>query len=234
MKIIILCGGVGKRISSETKTKPKPMIKIGGKPILEHIMDRYLKYNLNDFYLLLGYKGDQIKNYFKKKNKFKIKFIKTGKETGTGGRILKIRKFIKKNENFMLTYGDGLTDQNFNKLLKFHKNNKKICTITIVRPPARFGEVKIKKNIITRYREKRPPTVGWINGGFMVLNQKIFNFLNKKNNFEMLEGKPMEKLSRKKKLAGFRHKGFWQCMDTLKEKEYLNNLFKNKMAPWTN
>ena len=233
LKVVILCGGLGQRISIETKNKPKPLIKIGRLAILEHIMNIYHNYGYNNFYLLLGYKGDQIKKYFSKKKQFKITYIKTGIKTGTAGRLFKMKRFINKNEDFHLTYGDGLTSQNLNKLIKLHVKMKKICTMTTVRPPARFGEVKLNKSFIVGYKEKRKPDSGWINGGFMVLNEKIFNLLSNKRD-EMFEGKPMEKLSKNKQLIGYKHKGFWQCMDTLKEKEYLTALVKKGNPPWIN
>jgi glucose-1-phosphate cytidylyltransferase len=233
IKVVILCGGRGQRISVETKYKPKPLIKIGSKPILQHIMEVYKKNGFNNFYLLLGYKGQQIKDYFRKKKFFNIKFIDSGISTGTAGRLLFIRKFLKKNENFLLTYGDGLTNQNLMKLLKLHLKKNKICTMTIVRPPTRFGEVKIKNDFIIDYKEKRKVGSGWINGGFMALNEKIYKYIGK-NQAGMFESKPMEKLSKKKKLIAFKHNGFWQCMDTLKEKEYLNFLLRSNKAPWIN
>ena len=233
MKVVILCGGVGQRIAVETKNKPKPLIKIGKISIIEHIMNIYKQNGFNDFYLLLGYKGAKLKKYLKNNKRYNINFIETGLKTGTAGRIRKIKKYIAKNENFHLTYGDGLTNQNIKKLVKFHNKFNKIVTMTVVRPPARWGEVKINKSLITTYKEKRAAESGWINGGFMVLNEKIFEFL-KGNFFEMLEGKPMEKLSKQKQLVGYKHKGFWQCMDTLKEKEYLASLIKKGTAPWEN
>ena len=233
MKVVILCGGKGQRISVETKNKPKPLIKIGKFAILEHIMQIYKNYGLNNFFLLTGYKGKKIKQFFKRNRKYNITFIETGLHTGTAGRIKKFKKFLKKNENFHLTYGDGLSDQNINNLCKFHLKHNKMCTMTVVRPPARWGEVKIKKSLITQYKEKRAAESGWINGGFMVLNEKIFKLLSNKQD-EMFEGKPMEKLSKNKQLIGFKHKGFWQCMDTLKEKEYLATLVKKGNPPWIN
>ncbi len=233
MKIVIFCGGRGQRISSETKKRPKPLIKIGNLPIVQHIMNIFRKYGFNNFYLLLGYKGNQFKKYFKNKKRYKIKFIKTGLDTGTAGRILYFKKFLKKNENFMLTYGDGLTSQNLTKLLRFHDEKGKICTMTIVRPPGRFGVVRVKDHFITNFEEKRQVDGGWINGGFMVLNEKIFRYLSR-NKKEMLEGELMEKICRKKNLIGYKHHGFWQCMDTLREKEYLHSLYKSKKAPWIN
>lgn len=231
LKVVILCGGMGQRISTETKNKPKPLIKIGKYPILEHIMNIYKKFGLNNFYLLLGYKGEKIKKYFENKKNFNITFLNSGLKTGTAGRLLKLKKLIKKNENFHLTYGDGLSNQNINNLYKFHLKKKNLCTMTVVRPPSRFGEVRIKNTFILNYKEKRPVNVGWINGGFMVMNQKIFKYINS-NKKEMLEAKPMERLSKNRKLIGFKHAGFWQCMDTLKEKEYLDYLEKNGKSPW--
>ena len=185
MKTIILCGGYGTRLSEETKIKPKPMVKIGKYPIVEHIMHSYKNFGFNDFILALGYKGYFIKRYFKKKKISRVSLIDTGVKTLTGGRLLRLKKYFKPGENFMLTYGDGISNQNIKKLYNFHKKNKKIATMTIVRPPVRFGEVEIKKNLVTRFKEKPQSTKGWINGGFFVLNYKIFEFI--KNDQTMLE-----------------------------------------------
>ncbi len=230
MKTIILCGGFGTRLSEETKIKPKPMVKIGKFPIVEHIMHTYKKYGYQEFILALGYKGYYIKKYFKKKGNSKLNLVDTGLKTLTGGRLLRLKKYFKPGENFMLTYGDGISNQNIKKLYNFHKKNKKIATMTIVRPPVRFGEVEINKNLVTRFKEKPQSTKGWINGGFFVFNYKIFEFI--KNDQTMLEREPMERLLKKKQLLAFKHKGFWQCMDTLREKNYINNLFKNNKLPW--
>ncbi len=230
MKTIILCGGFGTRLSEETKIKPKPMVKIGKFPIVEHIMHSYKKYGYEEFILALGYKGYYIKKYFTKKGNSKLNLVDTGVKTLTGGRLLRLKKYFKPGENFMLTYGDGISNQNIKKLYNFHKKNKKIATMTIVRPPVRFGEVEIKKNLVTRFKEKPQSTKGWINGGFFVFNYKIFEFI--KNDQTMLEREPMERLLKKKQLVAFKHKGFWQCMDTLREKNYINNLFKNNKLPW--
>ena len=230
MKTIILCGGFGTRLSEETKIKPKPMVKIGKFPIVEHIMHSYKKYGYQEFILALGYKGYYIKKYFKKKGNSKLNLIDTGLKTLTGGRLLRLKKYFKPGENFMLTYGDGISNQNIKKLYNFHKKNKKIATMTIVRPPVRFGEVEINKNLVTRFKEKPQSTKGWINGGFFVFNYKIFEFI--KNDQTMLEREPMERLLKKKQLVAFKHKGFWQCMDTLREKNYINNLYKNNKLPW--
>ena len=231
MKIVILCGGLGSRLSEETKLKPKPMVKVGNMPILSHIIKIYEKFGYNEFYIALGYKGHVIKKYFSKlKTKSKFHLINTGAKTLTGGRLLRLKKYFKKDENFMLTYGDGLSGQNISKLVKFHLKNKKIATMTIVRPPVRFGEVKIHKNIIKRFREKPQISSSWINGGFFVFNSKIFDLI--KNDQTMLERKPLEKLSQKGQLCGFKHYGFWHCMDTIRDKESLNKIWDEGKAPW--
>tara|TARA_E500000178_G_scaffold337295_1_gene376274 strand:+ start:26 stop:733 length:708 start_codon:yes stop_codon:yes gene_type:complete len=233
MKVVILCGGKGTRLGFETKIIPKPMAKIDNDPIVLHIMNYYMKFGFNDFILALGYKGKVIKNYFnRKKGKFsyKVKCVETGIKSLTGGRLLKLKKYLSKDNNFMLTYGDGLTNQNLKDLERFHTKNKKIATMTIVRPPVRFGEVKLKGNLIKNFKEKPQINNSWINGGFFVFNKNIFKYLGKGN--EMLEREPLEKLSEKKQIIGFKHLGFWQCMDTPREKEYLIKLLKKKNAPW--
>jgi len=231
MKIVILCGGFGTRLSEETKLKPKPMVKIGRKPIVCHIMDTYERNGFNNFILALGYKGKVMKNYFSKnKRKSKINMVYTGKNTLTGGRLLKLKNLFSKNENFMLTYGDGLTNQNIKKLLSFHKNHGKIATITAVRPQLRFGELKVSGTKVKSFREKPQSVTGWVNGGFFVFNSKIFNYI--KNSQTMLEREPLEKLARTGQLVAFKHHGFWQCMDTMRDKKFLNKLWYSKKAPW--
>ena len=232
MKIVILCGGLGSRLSEETKIKPKPMVKIGNKPILSHIIGLYENFGYNDFILALGYKGNYIKNYFSKKNRGgpKLKLVDTGAHTMTGGRLLKLKKYFDKNETFMLTYGDGLSNQNMKKLLNFHIRNGKIATMTAVRPPARFGELKLKNNKVIKFEEKPQVSKNWINGGFFVFNYKIFSFI--KNNKTMLEREPLEKLAKNGELAAYKHYGFWQCMDTMRDKILLNNLWKKRKNPW--
>ena len=181
---------------------------------------------------MLGYKGNIIKNYFKRKEySKKIKFIETGLKTLTGERILKIKKLIKKNENFMVTYGDGLSNVNLKKLLKFHLKQKKIATLTAVRPPARFGEIYFKKNhIVKNFQEKQQISSGWINGGFIIFSSRIFKYLKKK---EMLERQPMKRLLKSNNLTAYKHEGFWQCMDTMRDKTNLENLIKkSKILPW--
>ncbi len=232
MKVVILCGGLGTRLGLETKTLPKPMVKIDKDPILIHILRLYEKYGYKDFILALGYKGEYIENFFrKKKKKLKIKLVKTGKKTLTGTRLLKLKKLLSKEENFMLTYGDGLSNQNLDKLVRFHKKHKKIGTMTVVRPPVRFGEVTLKGKNISTFKEKPQIKSSWINGGFFVFNKKFFNFL-KKNSNEMLERSPLERLVKKKQLKAFKHNGFWQCIDTPRDKDFIKKLIKSKAAPW--
>ena len=233
MKVIIFCGGLGSRLSEETKIKPKPMVQIGKEPILIHIMKIYSKYGFNDFILALGYKKNIIIDYFKKnKNKkWNVELVDTGHNTLTGNRLLKLKKYLKNENDFFLTYGDGLTDINIKQLLKYHKEKKKIVTLTAVRPPAIFGELKINKSgTVINFKEKNQINSGWINGGFFVLCKKIFDYLPKSQC--MLEREPMIKLTNKKEIAAFRHKGFWQCMDTLRDKELLNKIWKSGKAKW--
>ena len=231
MKVILLAGGFGTRLSEHTKTIPKPMVNVAGKPMLLHIMKLYAKYGYKDFYIALGYKGEIIKKFFNKKFfDWNINLAETGRNTMTGGRLLRLKKYFGKNENFMMTYGDGLTNQNLQQLLKHHLKHKKIATMTVVRPPVRFGEVKLKKNKIVQFKEKPQSSEGWINGGFFVLNSKVFDFINGDN--QMFEREPIEKLTSQNQLMGFKHYDFWQCMDTIRDKNLLNSLVKNKKAPW--
>ena len=225
MKVIILAGGFGTRISEYTKKIPKPMIKIGNKPIIYHIMNHYSKYGFKEFFIALGYKGHIIKEYFKKiKNEWKINFIETGLRTMTGGRLKRFKGIIKKNETFMMTYGDGLSNVNIKNLVKFHKKNKKIATLTAVRPPARFGAIKIKKNKVTYFKEKSSLDEGWINGGFFIFEPEIFEYI--KSDSTILENEPLSILGSKKKLNAYKHYGFWQCMDTVRDKEILEKKIK--------
>ena len=239
MKIIILAGGKGTRISELTKIIPKPMIKIGKKPILMHIIEHYSKFGKKDFYVALGYKSSVVQNYFKNFKKFDQPFIFlinkkkititlsfTGKNTLTGGRIKRMKRFINKDENFMFTYGDGVSNVNLRNLEKFHLKNKKIITVTAVRPPARFGEITIKNNRVNTFKEKPQVTEGWINGGFFVANYKFFRFI--KGDKTILEKEPLEKAAKLKQLFAFKHKGFWKCMDTLRDKHVLEQIYKKK------
>jgi len=230
-KVVILCGGLGSRLSEETKKIPKPMIRIGKLPILIHIMNIYKKHGFEDFILALGYKKKIIIDYFKKKKlkNINVQLVDTGKNSLTGTRLLKLKKFIK-NDNFLLTYGDGLGDINLNKLLKFHIKNNKVATITAVRPPARFGELFLKKHLVKKFEEKNQVNSGWINGGFFIFKKKIFKFIPKKSC--MLEKDPMNKLALKKELVAYKHKSFWQCMDTTRDKELLNRIWKSGKSRW--
>ena len=229
MKVVILAVGKGTRISEYTKILPKPMIKIGTKPILEHIINYYIKFGFKDFIIASGYKHRIIKDYFKKKNfSAKIKVIDTGVETLTGSRIKKLSSELK--ERFMLTYGDGLSNINLRKLLKFHIKNKKKITLTAVHPPARFGELSVVKNTVVNFEEKPQLQKGWINGGFFVVEPEFLNLIGNKN--VMLERTPLKKAVKTKNLAAFKHAGFWFCMDTLRDKKVLDNLVKIKKSPW--
>ena len=227
MKVVILAGGFGTRISEYTKSIPKPMIKIKGTPILVHIMKHYTKFGFNNFYIALGYKGNVIKNYFKnKKFKWNINLINTGKNTMTGGRLRKLKKYLI-GESFFLTYGDGLSNVNIKKLLDFHKNNKKLVTLTAVRPPARFGALKLKGNVVKYFKEKSKMDEGWINGGFFVINSKFFSYIRNDNTY--LEREPLENITKKKQLAAYRHNGFWQCVDTKRDLILLNKILKKEI-----
>ena len=224
MKVVILAGGLGTRLSEYTRTIPKPMVKVGDEPMIYHIMKLYAKYGFKDFYVALGYKGDVISNYFKKrKTDWKITLIKTGLKTMTGGRLKRLQKYLNK-ETFMLTYGDGISNVNLKKLLKFHRRNKKIATLTAVRPPARFGNIKLLGNKVKYFKEKSKLDEGWINGGFFVIEPKFFKYIS--NDKTYLEKEPLEKITKKKQLVAFKHEGFWQCMDTKRDKDYLEQIIK--------
>ena len=230
MKVVILAGGFGTRLSEYTKSIPKPMVKIGKIPILVHIIKHYMKYGLNDFIIAGGYKYSIISNYFKKKKikKANIRVINTGLNTLTGKRLKYLENMLK--ETFMLTYGDGLSNIDINKLYNFHKKNKKKITITAVHPPARFGELEIKGNLVQKFKEKPQLQKGWINCGFFVIEPSFLNLIGNKN--EMLERGPINRAVRKKNLVAFKHNGFWFCMDNLRDKNVLENLVKFKKAPW--
>lgn len=228
MKVVILAGGFGTRLSEYTKTIPKPMVKVGGRPIIFQIMKLYAKYGFNDFYIALGYKGEIIKTFFKKKfYDWNVTLVDTGKKTMTGGRLKKMKNLFRKNETFMMTYGDGLSNVNIKKLLNFHKKNKKLVTLTAVRPPARFGVIKLKGNFVNYFKEKSKMDEGWINGGFFVINAKFLNFI--KNSQTFLEKEPLEKATKQKQLAAFKHRGFWQCMDTKRDKDKLDEILKKNI-----
>ena len=226
MKVILLAGGFGTRLLEYTKIIPKPMINVGGKPMLFHIMKLYAKYGFKDFYIALGYRGEVIRKFFKK-NFFdwNINLIETGKNTMTGGRLKRLKKYIGK-ETFMMTYGDGLSNVNLEKLLKFHKKNKKLVTLTAVRPPARFGVLKIKGDYVRYFKEKSKLDEGWINGGFFVMEPEFFSFIKNDNTY--LEREPLEEATKKRQLSAFRHEGFWQCMDTKRDKDKLDKILNSK------
>ena len=230
MKTVILCGGYGTRLSEETIIKPKPMVKIGNKPILEHIMGIYEYYGYNQFILALGYKSEYIKKFYKNKNKQNINLVYTGKDTKTGGRLLRLKSYLKNEKTFMLTYGDGVSNINIKKAIQFHNNHGKIATITAVRPPVRFGELKINRNKVKSFKEKPQVGQGWINGGFFIFNNEILNFI--RNDQTMLEREPLEKLTKAGQLMAFEHKGFWKCMDTMRDKILLNKLWNKGNALW--
>jgi len=226
MKVVILAGGFGTRLSEYTKTIPKPMINIDGKPILLHIMKFYAKHGFKNFYIALGYRGKIIKKFFNKKFfDWNINLIETGKNTMTGGRLKRLKKYVG-NETFMMTYGDGLSNVNLNKLLKFHKKNKKLVTLTAVRPPARFGALRLKGHNVNYFKEKSQLDEGWINGGFFVMEPKFLKFIKNDNTY--LEREPLEQMTKKRQLMAFKHKGFWQCMDTKRDKDKLDKILKSK------
>ena len=232
MKVVILAGGKGSRISYYTQKIPKPMVKIGGKPILSHIMSLFKYYGFDDFIIAAGYKKSVIDKYYKNSKNFKkIKIVDTGKDTQTGGRILKLKKFLKNENSFFVTYGDGVSNLDLNKLLNFHLKQKKIATVTAVRPPVKFGEMNIKKNkIVKSFIEKPSLNSGWINGGFFILNKDIFKYI--KNYQSIFEREPLITLSKKKQLIAFQHKNYWRCMDNLNEKNQLEEIYKKYGSIW--
>jgi glucose-1-phosphate cytidylyltransferase len=254
MKVVILAGGFGTRISEESHLKPKPMIEIGGRPILWHIMKTYSHYGHNDFIICAGYKQHVIKEYFAEyylhgsdvtfdfsnngeiiiHNNFsepwKVTIVDTGLNTLTGGRIKRIKDYVG-NEPFMMTYGDGVCDIDVKKLLDFHNQHGNIATMTAVQPGGRFGTLEIEKdNTISRFAEKRKEDGGWINAGYMVLEPKIFDYID--GDSTTFEKEPLEKVSEEGQLNAYRHDGFWQCMDTLRDKELLEKLWSEGKAPW--
>ena len=229
MKVVILAGGHGSRISEESHLKPKPMIKIGEMPILWHIMKIYSEYNINDFVICCGYKEEMIKEYFSKfdSKSWNIELVNTGLDTMTGGRIKRIQNHI--DDTFCLTYGDGLSDVNITDLISFHKEKKSLATLTAVHPPERYGVVNLSEHYVAEFHEKHTSESSWINGGFFVFEPQIFNFLSNKNT--MLEREPINKLVKKKQLAAYQHRGFWHCMDTMRDKILLNKIW-NKKKKW--
>jgi glucose-1-phosphate cytidylyltransferase len=254
MNTVILCGGKGTRLSEETTVRPKPMVLVGGHPILWHIMKIYEAHDFHKFTLATGYLGDFIKNFFLhysalnsdfevdlasgqvtplqivRPSNWKVRLIDTGLETLTGGRLLRLKSFLEKEGTFFFTYGDGLCDVNVKELLKFHKSHGKLCTITAVRPTARFGGLDMKGDTVRSFREKLPTDEGWINGGYMVMEPGVFRYLE--NDDTILERTPMERLAADGQLMAFQHHGFWQCMDTIRDKELLESEWMSGKAPW--
>lgn len=226
MKVIILAGGKGSRLSEYTKIIPKPMVKILNVPIIVRIINHYTKYGFKDFIIASGYKSKIIEKYFSNNLlNLNIKIVNTGINSMTGGRVKLLRKYI--NSTFMLTYGDGVCNVDLNKLVKFHKKNKYIATLTAVRPPARFGGIKISGKTVKYFKEKSKLDEGWINGGFFVMEPKVIKYIKSKKT--VLEQSPLEKLSSSKKLGAFKHHGFWQCVDTIRDKELLELAIKKKI-----
>lgn len=257
MKVVIFAGGLGTRISEETEVRPKPMVEIGGRPIIWHIMKMYSSYGYNDFIVCLGYKGYIIKEYFMhyymhnsdvtielKNNKtdvhfsnaeeFRVTLVDTGLSTKTAGRLKRVQKYLD-NEDFMLTYGDGVSDVDFNSLHQFHKSHGKIATVTAVQPEGRFGSMEIKDDgIVDHFREKPKGDDKWINGGFFVLKPEVFTYLQKNMENVMWEEEPMQNLAYDHQLAAYQHKGFWKCMDAMRDKIELESLWQNhpKWKTW--
>ena len=233
--VVILCGGMGTRLQEETAKMPKPMVEIGGKPIVWHIMKYYAHYGFTRFILTLGYKGEQIKQYFSSvpqscNEEWQIECVNTGFNTLKGGRIKKIEPYIK-SADFHLTYGDGLSTVDLRKLVDFHRGHKKIGTVTAVRPPSRFGELIIDGNWVREFEEKPQLTTGHINGGFFVFNRRLLDCLTDNETCD-LEFGALQKLSRNGELAAYRHDGYWQCMDNVRDMHYLNMLWNSENPPW--
>ncbi|MGD9703651.1 MAG: glucose-1-phosphate cytidylyltransferase [Acidimicrobiia bacterium] len=251
MKVVILAGGVGSRLSEETDVRPKPMVEIGHRPILWHIMKHYAHYGYDDFVLCLGYKSDYIKRYFHDalalasnmtidfgrgtveshdtvRDDWKVTLVDTGQHTETGGRIQRIREFVG-DEPFMLTYGDGVADVDLEALVKFHESHGKLATVTAVHPTARFGQLQLDGELVSRFDEKPQMSEGWINGGYFVLEPGIFDHIPGDVDWAK---EPLESIATAGQLAAFKHEGFWQCMDTLRDKIYLNTLWDQGTPPW--
>jgi glucose-1-phosphate cytidylyltransferase len=253
MKAIILAGGFGSRLSEETVHKPKPMIEIGNRPILWHIMNIYGAHGIDEFIIALGYKAQYIKEYFLNyyalnsdltvdlktgrqtiydgaRPDWRVHLVDTGLNTMTGGRVRRLQRWIGRDETFLLTYGDGVGDINITELLDFHKAHGKLATVTTVKPPARFGRVGFDGDQVTTFAEKPEESEGWINGGFFVMDGRALDYID--GDQTVLEREPIERLARDKQLVGYRHYGFWSCMDTLKEKNMLEELWDTGHAPW--
>ena len=231
LKAVILAGGYGTRISEESHLKPKPMIEIGGMPLLWHIMKIYSHYGINEFVICCGYKGDMIKEYFSKFDfpLWNVQLVDTGLNTMTGGRIKRIQNHI--DDTFCVTYGDGVSDVNINDLILFHKEKKSLATLTAIHPPERFGVLELSGNNVVEFHEKHQEESSWIDGGFFVFEKEIFDYI-KNGDSTTLERTPFETLAKEKKLTAFKHEGFWHPMDTLRDKKHLENLWTSNKAPW--
>lgn len=253
MKVVLLAGGLGTRLSEETDLKPKPMVEIGGRPILWHIMQHYSHYGFNEFVICLGYKGEVIKRYMMDyakltsdltvklrsgdimrhdngiRSDWTVQLVDTGPNTATGGRLKRVQEYVG-NSPFMLTYGDGVSDVNIKDLLAFHKKHGKTGTLTAVRPPARFGAMHFEGDLITKFTEKPQTEGGWINGGFFVFEPEVFDTIEGDDTW--LERTPLETLANQKNLCAYKHENFWQCMDTLRDKRLLEELWNSGKAPW--
>jgi glucose-1-phosphate cytidylyltransferase len=252
MRVVILAGGKGTRLQEETTIRPKPMVEIGGKPIMWHIMKLYARHNFQDFFIALGYQGEFIKRYFvdrfslsgaitidfstaemhrdrREREDWRVNLIDTGPETYTGGRVLRMKPWLCE-DTFMITYGDGVADVDLTALYKFHKAQGRLATVTAVRPPARYGGLIFDGDRISRFTEKPQAGEGWINGGFLVCEPGIFDYLQ--GDGSSLEADGLEQLAADKQLSAYKHDGFWQCMDTLRDKNYLESLWQQGSAPW--
>ncbi len=253
MKAVILAGGLGTRISEESVLRPKPMIEIGGKPILWHIMKLYASHGVHDFIICCGYKGYMIKEYFAnyfihnsditfdlKSNKmeihqnstepWKVTVVDTGEETMTGGRLKRIKSYLEPGENFCFTYGDGVSDVNIRETIEFHKSHGKLSSITAVQPPGRYGALMMRGSRVESFLEKPKGDGGYINGGFFILNSQVVNYVE--SDSTIWEKEPMEKLAAEGQMEAYVHNGFWQAMDTLRDKKYLEELWSSGKAPW--
>jgi glucose-1-phosphate cytidylyltransferase len=253
MKTVILCGGLGTRLAEETHLRPKPMVEVGGRPILWHIMKIYERFGMNDFVLALGYKGEYIKDYFLNYHPrmsdltvhlksgqvdfnnpmaedWRVSLIDTGATTMTGGRLLRLRSQLESGGTFMLTYGDGVADVDIEALLAFHRSHGRLATVTAVRPPVRFGELTIKGEEVANFQEKPQAGEGWISGGFFVFEPEIFDFIE--GDTTLLERGPLEKITQANQLMAYHHPGYWQCMDTIRDKQGLEELWAAGQAPW--
>jgi glucose-1-phosphate cytidylyltransferase len=231
MQVVILAGGFGTRLSEETDLIPKPMVRIGNIPILKHIMNIYSNFGHKDFVIAIGYKSEVIQEYFQEESNpdWNITLVETGLEASTAGRIKKLENQL--HEEFMLTYGDGLCNININHLLEHHKKFGKLATVTAVRPPARFGTIEVSNGIVTKFSEKDPQDAGWINGGFFCLNKRICSFIT--DSTTSFESEPLNQLVAIEQLTAYEHHGWWQPMDTLRDKRSLEALWNSGEAPWT-